>query len=476
MAEISLKRQAFHSILWKIFETGGIQFIQFAISVVLARLVMPDQFSAIAMLSIFLAVAETFVNSGFSSALIRKSDRTQADCCTVFYFNIAVATISYIILFFIAPFVADFYNIPELTILLRVISLTIIISSFGAIHRTLFTAQMNFKTLALFNMGALLISGFIGIYLAYKGFQVWALVMQSLVGSALGTIFAWYKSPWRPSLMFSKQSFKEFFGFGSKLLASGLLSTIYSNIYGVVIGKFFARADLAFYNRAQSLTTMTASTPTTVLQSVTYPTLCKIQDNDDRLREGYRNMIKVSSFVIFPLCLGIGAVSYPLINVLYTDVWIYAATLLQIIVFAGMWYPIHAINLNLLVVKGRSDLFFRLELIKKGVGIIILIITLPIGLEAMCYGSIVSSIISLIINTYYTNKFIGMSIVRQLKDIFPSLILSVAMFVACKMLSLVMGNDWDSLIASILLGIVIYLGGAIIFRVQGLDLLLNIRK
>lgn len=476
MAEVSLKRQAFHSIIWKIFETGGTQLIQFVISVVLARLVMPDQFAAIAMLTIFLAVAGVFVNSGFSSALVRKTNRTQIDCCTVFYFNIVVAFISYIILFVIAPFVADFYNLPELTILLRVMSLTIVISSFSAVHRTLFTAEMNFKALAVYNLVALIISGAIGILLAYKGFQVWALVIQSLVSSVLGTFFVWYKSPWRPSWMFSKQTLKEFFGFGSKLLGSSLLDTIYNNIYGVVIGKFFAHADLAYYNRAQGLTTMTSATPTGVLQSVTYPTMCKMQDDIGRMREGYRKMIKISAFVIFPLCLGIGAVSYPLINVLYTDIWIYAATLLQIIVFAGMWYPIHAINLNLLIVKGRSDLFFRLEIIKKIVGVAILVITLPIGLEAMCYGSIISSLISLVINTYYTNKLINLSIIQQFKDLFPTLVLSIGMFIACKVFSTFMGNGLESLISSILLGIVIYFGGAIIFRMEGLKLLLNIHK
>lgn len=476
MAEVSLKRQAFHSIIWKIFETGGTQLIQFVISVVLARLVMPDQFAAIAMLTIFLAVAGVFVNSGFSSALVRKTDRTQIDCCTVFYFNIVVAFISYIILLVIAPFVADFYNLPELTILLRVMSLTIVISSFSAVHRTLFTAEMNFKALAVYNLVALIISGAIGILLAYKGFQVWALVIQSLVSSVLGTFFVWYKSPWRPSWMFSKQTLKEFFGFGSKLLGSSLLDTIYNNIYGVVIGKFFAHADLAYYNRAQGLTTMTSATPTGVLQSVTYPTMCKMQDDNSRMREGYRKIIKISAFVIFPLCLGIGAVSYPLINVLYTDIWIYAATLLQIIVFAGMWYPIHAINLNLLIVKGRSDLFFRLEIIKKFVGVAILVITLPIGLEAMCYGSIISSLISLVINTYYTNKLINLSIIQQFKDLFPTLVLSTGMFIACKVFSTFMGNGMESLISSILLGIVIYFGGAIIFRMEGLKLLLNIHK
>lgn len=476
MAEVSLKNKAFHSVLWKVFETGGTQFIQFLISVVLARLVMPDQFSAIAMMSIFIAVANVFINAGFSSALIRKTDRTQADCCTVFYTNIVIAIISYLVIFAIAPLAADFYNLPELTILLRVMSIGIVIGSFAGIHRTLFTAELNFKALALYNMAALILSGIVGIYLAYRGYQVWALVAQSLVSSSLGTIFVWYKSPWRPSWLFSIKSAKEFFGFGSKLLASNLINTVYSNIYGIVIGKVFARPDLAFYNRAQVLNTMSSSTPTTVLESVTYPTLCKIQDDDYRLREGYRNMIRLSAFVIFPLSLGLGAVSFPLINVLYTDVWIYAASLLQILVFAGMWYPIHAINLNLLIVKGRSDLFFRLEVLKKIIGIVIMCATVPLGLEAMCYGGIASSLIALIINTHYTGKLLDMGIARQLKDIFPVLTLSLTMFIACKTLATFMGNGFDSLMASMLLGFIIYLGGAIIFKFKELRTLLNLRK
>lgn len=476
MEEVSLKRRTFNGALWKIFETGGTQFIQFLISIVLARLVMPDQFSAIAMMGIFIAVANVFISAGFSQALIRKVDRTQVDCCTVFYTNIGIAIISYLIIFALAPLAADFYNLPELTILLRVMSISIIIGSFAGIHRTLFTADMNFKALSLYNMAALLLSGLIGIYLAYKGFQVWALVIQSLVNSTLSTVFVWYKSVWRPSWMFSVRSAKEFFGFGSKLLASTLIDTIYGNIYGIVIGKVFARPDLAFYGRAQTLNGMTSTTPTLILASVTYPALCKLQDNDDRLREGYRNMIRLSAFVIFPLSLGIGAIAFPLINVLYTDVWIYAATILQIIVFAGMWYPIHAINLNLLIVKGRSDLFLRLEIVKKIVGVLIMIATIPLGLEAMCYGMIVSSIICLLINSHYSGKFLNMGILKQLHDIYPSLMLSLVMFIGCKALSTYMGNGFDSLMASLLLGIIIYLGGAIVFRLKELNLLLNLRK
>lgn len=247
-------------------------------------------------------------------------------------------------------------------------------------------------------------------------------------------------------------------------------------MYSVVIGKFFPHSDLAFYNRASGLKNLATATPTSVLQSVTFPALCKLQGSDDTLRSAYRRMLRISAFVIFPLCLGIGGVSYPLINVLYTDVWIYAAALLQIIVFAGMWYPIHAINLNLLQVKGRSDLFFRLEIIKKILGVTMLCITVPIGLEAMCYGNIVNSIIALVINTHYTGKLLNLGFLTQMKDLLPSLALSIAMFVACKMLSTALGNGFLSLSISIVAGIVLYAGGAILFRFPEFKDLKNIRR
>ena len=476
MAEPSLKKQTFNGAIWRILEVGGTQTIQLVIGIVLARLIMPEQFAAIAMLSIFFAVASQFINSGFSTALMRKNNRTQVDCSTVFYFNIVISIVSYLILYAIAPLVANFYNLPELKPILRVSSITLVIGSLAGVHRTLFSARMDFKSLTKYNIAALIISGCVGMYMAYKGFQVWALVTQSIVSSAINTSFIWFASPWRPSWQFSWVSLKEFFGFGSKLLASGLLDTVYSNMYSVVIGKFFPHSDLAYYNRAAGLRNMTSQTPTNVLQSVTFPALCKVQEDDDTLRSAYRRMLRVSAFVVFPLCLGVGSVSYPLINVLYTDVWIYAAVLLQIIVFAGMWYPIHAINLNLLQVKGRSDLFFRLEIIKKILGVTMLCITVPLGLEAMCYGNIVNSIIALVINTHYTGKLLNLGFITQMKDLLPSLVLSVVMFVFCKILSTALGNGLLSLSVSILAGVIIYAGGAILFRFPEFKELKNIRK
>lgn len=476
MAEASLKKQTVNGVIWRILETGGTQIIQFLISIVLARLIAPEQFATIAMLSIFLAVAQIIINSGFSVALTRKINRTQEDCSTVFYFNIVISLICYFILYFIAPFISSFYNIKELTPILRITSITLIIGSFVGVHRTLLTANMQFKLLAKCNIAALIISGVIGMYMAYKGFQVWALVFQSIVSTAINTIIIWYVSKWRPSWIFSWSSLKEFFGFGSKLLASGVLDSIYNNMYSVVIGKFFRPSDLAFYNRSSVLMITASSTPTQVLQSVTFPALCKLQDSDDNLKLAYQKLLRLSSFVIFPLCLGVGGVSYPLINVLYTDVWIYSATLLQIIVFAGMWYPIHAINLNLLQVKGRSDLFFRLEIIKKFLGVTMLCVTVPLGLEAMCYGNVVNSIIAFVINAHYTGKLLDLGFFTQMKDLLPSLFLSVVMFIVCKLLSISLGNGILSLSVSIFAGISIYIGGAFLLHFPELNELKALKR
>lgn len=472
----SIKHQTINGVLWRIVETGGTQIIQFVISVVLARLIMPEQFAEIAMLSIFMAIASVFINSGFSSALIRKIDRTQADCDTVFYFNIVVSIISYCILYFIAPLVAQFYEIPELKTILRISSLSLVIGSLAGVHRTLIQARMEFKKLAKYNVLALAISGSIGIYLAYRDFQVWALVIQSLVSVSISTIFIFYGSTWRPKMQFSWDSLKEFFNFGSKLLGSSLIDTTYKNIYSVVIGKFFPHSDLAFYNRANSLKGLSSAFPMSVVQSVTYPALCKLQSNDELLRSSYRKLIQVGAFIIFPLCLGLGAVSYPLINVLYTNVWIYSASLLEIIVFAGMWYPIHAINLNLLQVKGRSDLFFRLEIVQKIIGVIILCVTLPFGLKALCYGEILLSILCLIVNTHYTSKLLNLGFIEQMKDICPSLILSCVMFIVCKMLSTIMGNDIISLITSVGAGIAIYGSVSYLLKFKELKLIKELRS
>lgn len=472
----SLKHKAVSGVLWRIGEQGANQLVSLVISIILARLIMPDQFGMVAMLAVFTAVAGVFIDSGFSSALIRKNDRTQEDCSTVYWFNIVVAVVCYVLLFICAPLVARFYDMPELASILRVTSLGLVIGSLTGVQRTLLSAEMNFKALTKFNVLGVVVSGVVGVTLAYFDFKVWALVFQSLTSTLVGSVCVWFKVKWRPSMVFSKESFREFFGFGSKLLGSRLLDTVYVNLYSIIIGKVYRSADLAFYNRASALTQMTSAMPTGILQSVTYPTLCKLQHSDEALKNGYRRTLRLAAFVIFPLCLGLGAVAYPLINVLYTEKWIYAASLLSIIVFSLMWYPIHAINLNYLVVKGRSDLFLRLEIIKKIQGVIMLCVTVPMGLEAMCYGNVVTSLVSLVWNTHYNGKFLGMGIIAQMRDLFPILLLSGVMFAAARITANAIGTDLVALACSIAIGAIVYIGGAFLFRFPELIELKNIRR
>lgn len=475
MAE-SLKHKAVNSVLWRIGEQGANQVIQLVISIILARLIMPEQFGMIGMLVVFTAVSNVFINSGFSSALIRKPHLTQADCSTVYLYNIGVSLICYLILFCIAPWVSDFYGMVPLCPLLRVLSLNLIIGSFAGVHRTLLTKEMDFKSMTKYNILGLAVSGVVGICMAFLGFEVWALVAQSLTGTAIGTICVCRKVKWRPTLTFSRESFREFFGFGSRMLASELLNTIYTNIYSIVIGKVYRASDLAYYNRGNVIMQMTSSTPTGILQSVTYPTLCKLQDNDDALCNGYRRMLRLSAFIVFPLSLGAGAVAYPFISVLFTERWIFSATLMSIMAFGAMWYPIHAINLNYLMVKGRSDLFFRLEIIKKVQGVIMLCITVPFGIEAMCWGSVVTSIFCLFYNTYYNGKFLNLSIWRQLGDFLPTLCLCAVMYAGARTTAHALGNGMLSLACSVSVGAIIYIGGALLFRFPEVAELKNIRK
>ncbi len=475
MAE-TLKHKAVNGVLWRIAEQGGKQVIYFGISVLLARLIMPDQFGMVAMLTVFTSICGVFIDSGFSTALIRKTNRTQADCSTVYWFNIVISILCYIILFVCSPFVADFYDMPQLSSILRVSALGLVIGSFSGVHRTLLQAEMDFKALTKFNIFGIIVSGGAGVWMAWLGWQVWALVFQGLILQLISAICVWYKVKWRPSLIVSRASLREFFGFGSKLLGSSLLDTLYSNIYSIVIGKVYKAADLAFYNRGRSLADMTTSLPTGILQSVTYPTLCKLQHDDEALKRGYRRTLRLASFIIFPMCVGLGAVAYPLIKVLYTDVWMFSASLLSIMAFSMMWYPIHAINLNYLIVKGRSDLFFKLEVIKKIQGVTIMCITIPMGLEAMCYGGVVSSILSLIWNTHYTGKFLKMSILDQLNDLKGTLLLCAVMYLAARGVAMYMGDGIMSLVCSIATGAAIYIGGALLFRFPEVKELKTLKK
>lgn len=453
----NLKRKTMLGLVWSFAERFSLQGVQFIIGIIMARLLTPSDFGVVGMLSIFIAVSQSVIDSGFSNALIRKQDRSEIDYSTVFYFNNIVGLLLYIALYASAPLIADFYNTPILVDLTKVIGLNLLINSLSIVQRARLTIKIDFKTQAKASFVSLVIGGSIGVYMAYSGFGVWALVFQTIISSGLNTLLLWYFAKWMPLFQFSMSSFKDLFSFGSKLLVSGMIDTIYKNIYTIVIGKKFSAQSLGYFTRADQFAQFPSSNITGIIGRVTFPVLCSIQHDDERLCHVYRKYLRLSSFVVFPLMTGLAAVAEPLIKLLLSEEWMPVVPLLQALCFSMMWYPIHAINLNLLQVKGRSDLFLRLEIIKKVIGIAILCVTIPIGVFAMCIGLIFSSIICLAINTHYSGKLLQVGFVSQMKDLWPFLFTSLIMGGCVWILVCQISNQLISLISGIILGAFIYI-------------------
>lgn len=472
----SLKDKTVKGVFWSAFNRFSTQGIGFVFNIIIARMLLPEDYGVVAMLGVFMAVSSCFVDSGFANALIRKPDRTEVDFSTVFYYNLAVALLFYALLWFAAPYIADFYDKPILTDIARIVALGLIIGVLQSVMSVKLTIALDFKTMAKISVPANLLTGILGLWMAYSGYGVWALVYPNLIVGIFNVFMYWWYVRWLPSLVFSWKSFKAMFSYGSKLLASSLLDTIYGNISIIVVGKFYSAAQLGLYSKAFGLASLPSSNITSIMQRVTFPVLSSIQDDDKRLESAYRRFIRMIVFLVFPLMLGLSAVADPFIRILLTDRWEGTIYFLQIICFAMMWYPVHAINLSLLQVKGRSDFFLKLEVIKKIQGLIILSITIPMGLVAMCYGSVVGSLISLVWNTYYTKKIIGYGYFNQMRDIMPVLLHSLVMCVLVHLVVYFMPTLWLKLVMGIIVGAAYYIGGAYLMKFEELDETLTILK
>lgn len=453
----NLKVKTQKGLVWSFIERFATQGVQFLFGIILARLLSPEDYGTIAMPLVFLAIAQCIIDSGFSTALIRKPDLTEDDLSTAFYFNIGVGVVCYLLLFFSSPLIAEFYNTPILADLLKVTALATLFNPLCAVQQAILTRKIDFKTQAVVSLSGALVSGFAGLTMAYNGFGVWSLVCQQVGGYAIRTILLWVLGRWTPKRRWSWKSFHYLLGFGSKMLGSGLLDTIYTNIYPIVIGKFFSANDLGNYTRAQQFATLPSSNVTGVLQRVTFPVLSKIQNEDERLARNYRKILKLSAFLIFPMMLMLSAIADPLVRVILTDKWKGCIILLQIVCFSMMWYPIHAINLNLLTVKGRSDLFFRLEIFKKVCGVCVMCVTIPHGIIWMVSGGIVSSMIALVINTYYTGKLINVGYLRQMGDLLPIFGISFFMWLVIHVFLWLTSNIYIQLPLGIFAGLLVYI-------------------
>ena len=417
-----LHKSIFKGLLWNLTDNFSVRIIQFISEVYMARILSPSDYGLMGMLLIFTVLSDTIMNGGFSTALIQKVDRTDTDTATAFYFNIGVSILLYGCLFFSAPAIAAFYKAPILEDLVKVAAIPFVINALFLVQRTYLTIQMDFKRLAKISVIAALIKGITGILMAYGGWGVWAIAWSNVVGVFVSCLLFWRHSVWKLSFHFSMQSFRELFGFGSKLMLSGILNTLGSNLYTLVIGKRFASTELGYYTRASSYSSLPSMTLTGVLSRVTFPMLSQIQNEDERLTHVYRQLLRLSAFVVFPLMTGIALLAHPLIALILTIKWLPCMEYMQILCFALMLYPIHALNLNLLQVKGRSDLFLRLEIFKLILSFSVLMIAIPYGIRTLCIGEVISSFIAWGINAYYTGKLIGVNFLRQLLDLCPTII------------------------------------------------------
>lgn len=421
----SLKGKTIHGVIWSLIDNVSSSGVIFFVGIILARLLTPEEYGVMAMVSIFIAISNSIIDSGLSSALIRKVKVKPIEYNTVFYFNLLISLLLYICLFFISPFIALFFREPILCEVMRVIGLILIINALSIIPYTIFVREINFKTQTIISLIASVGSGVIGVWMAFSGQGVWSLVGQQLGRQCLNTLFLWFFCHWKPTVSFSMTAFKEMFGFGSKLLLSGLLDTIYKDIYYIVIGRCFSSSILGQYTRAKQFSMVFSTNLTTVVQRVSFPVLSSIQDDSIRLREAYRKVIKSTMLVSFACMLGLAAIAKPLLILLISDKWLPAVYFLQIVCFSNMLYPLHAINLNILKVKGRSDVFLKLEVIKKVLAIFPILVGVYLGIEMMLWGSVIISVISYFLNAYYSASLINYSVYEQLKDIFPSFIVSL---------------------------------------------------
>jgi len=425
LGEESLKHKTVKGVAWSFADNIASSGITFLVGLILARLLSPDEYGIMAIITIFIAISNSIVDSGFSNALIRKTNIKSVDYNTVFYFNLVVSFILYLTLYISSPAIGSFFKEPILVELTRIIGWILIINALAIIPRTILVRNVDFKTQTKVSLISSISSGIIGISMAVSGMGVWSLVGQQFSRQLLNTIFLWIYCKWFPIWEFSMKSFKEMFNFGSKLLISGLINTIYQNVYYLIIGRFYTSAQLGQYTRAEQFNTIFSSNLTSVIQRVSYPVLSCIQDEPSRLREAYRKVIKMTMFVTFACMLGLAAVAKPLIIILIGEKWSISARFLQIICFSGMLYPLHAINLNILQVKGRSDLLLKLEVLKKIIAIFPIGLGIFYGIECMLWGSVFISIIAFFLNSYYSAELIKYSTSSQIKDILPTFLVSL---------------------------------------------------
>ena len=464
-----LKSKALKGVFWTTVDKLGVKLIGFVVTIVIARILTPADYGTIGMIMVFMTLANIFINSGISQSLVQNQDRTQADLSTALWFNIIISIICYLILYITAPWIADFYEVSQLTDIIRVLGLTLIVGAFGVVQRATITIRLDFKLLTIVNIVATLLSGVIGIWMAVRGFGVWALVAQQFVSQCASSVVLWFLSKWRPNAEFSLDSLKRLWNFGSKLLATGLVATILREVYALVIGKVYRQTELGLYSRATQTSELIAYTTNDIINSVTFPILAQLQNDRERMVSVYSRMLGMTAFIIFPVMTIMAVVAKPLFLFLLTEKWLMAVPLFQWLCFARMFTPISSLNMNILNAVGRSDLFMKVDFSKIPLTIIGMAITLPIGVEAVVIGNFIITFISYFINAYLPGKMFNFGIKAQTR-IFSKIIIATGGMTIITLLTLMIELPlFLHLIIPLILGGISYLWFSYILRIEYFD-------
>ena len=454
------------NLIWKLIERFGTQGLQFIIQIILARLLLPSDYGILALVVIFITITNVFIQSGLNTSLIQKKVVDQVDYSSVFYLSLGIAALLYFLLYFAAPFIARFYDNQSFVPALRILALTLFPGAFNSIQNTIVARTMQFKRLFYSSVGAGFVSGAVGISLANLEYGIWALVFQQLTNQICITLILWFTVKWRPSFQFSLERVKVLFSFGWKLLVSSLIDTTYRDLRSLIIGKVYTPAMLGYYNRGEQFPKLIISNINGSIQSVMLPVLAAHQDYADRVKSMMRRSIVTSSFIVFPMMVGLAVVAEPLVILLLTEKWLPAVPFLRIFCASSALWPIHTANLQAINAMGRSDIFLKLEIIKKVLGIVILAVSLPFGVYYLALSQILSGIISSFINAYPNRKLLNYGYGEQIKDILPSLGLSLFMGVMVYFILFLGLSPLVTMGIQILLGIIIYVGLAYLFKLE----------
>lgn len=469
-------RKVITNFLWRFLERCGAQGVTFIVSIVLARLLDPTVYGTVALVTVFTTIMQVFVDSGMGNALIQKKDADDLDFSSVFYFNILMCSLLYIGMFIAAPYIATFYKLPELTPIIRVLSLMLVISGVKNVQQAYVSRNMLFKRFFFATLGGTIGAAIVGITMAYLGFGVWALVAQMLFNAMVDTIILWITVKWRPKWMFSWLRLKGLFSYGWKLLVSSLLDTVYNDLRQLIIGKLYTADDLAFYNQGKKFPNLIVTNINTSIDSVLLPTMSKAQDSKDTVRAMTRRAIKTSTYIMMPLMVGLAVCAEPIVSLILTDKWLPCVPYLRIFCITYAFYPIHTANLNAIKAMGRSDLFLKLEIVKKAVGMVILLATMWFGVLAMAYSLLFTSLTSQIINSWPNRKLLNYSYPDQIRDMFPQIGLSVVMGAVVYCVTFAGLNDILTLVIQVPVGAIVYIVGSKLLHIDSFVYILSVIK